>query len=153
MMISFQEFIVLAVIFIVGNVLDSYSTYMCLFKLPASSRGQELNPIAAPGITTHFRRQMGWKAVGTLLVIFLTMLQVPNRSLSIMSLLDVLMAFVVANNAYVYLTRRGGKNVLSPGQLVQNTLHIPVGIAFILLITVYALLSFLLVWGAGLWRY
>ena len=62
----------------VGNVLDAYTTWLDLFRLPQCCVGKELNPLAAKNITKHFSRQMVWKGLGTAFVIFLLLTENSN---------------------------------------------------------------------------
>ena len=125
----------------VGNVLDAYTTWLDLFRLPQCCECLVMF-LAAKGLGTAF-------------VIFLLLTENSNRALSLVRLLVTLIAFVVANNAYIYFSRRKCTTTSrrSPGELIQHYLHVPGWLAFIFLIGAYTGLSFLIVWSLGGWKY
>jgi hypothetical protein len=139
------ELALLTLGFAVGNVLDGWTTYVVLFKLPDATgtpetRQHELNP-QMQDIYKHFTRTMFLKGVGAAVIAGYIIWQLDNRT-STMMVLNFLMLFVVINNLIVYWQRRTrGEKAWTPGKFFSKKLHLGNTGAFIVLVFLMSCVS------------
>ena len=145
------HFGLLTLLYFLGHALDGATTYMCLFKLPKGREGTVLNPFAKD-INKHFWKYMIWKLAGVLFVFDLILLMnTQERKLSLLLVLSIAMAFVIANNLVVYISRRRGDN-FSVGGWIEKKLHVSQTVSFYIVALSYVGLSFGIVLAGGWWR-
>lgn len=97
-------------LFLLANLLDALSTYLCLFRLPVEVRAQERNPLfRAMSIEQHFAGNMVFKFALILAGLWLFLMffrNDPGQGLTAFKILDLIFAFAIINNTYVYISRR-----------------------------------------------
>ena len=97
-------------LFLLVNILDAYTTWLCLFRLPTNLRAEEKNPIFKfLKIETRFFHAILFKVALILLGVFIFLNYFnsdPGKGLTDFKVLDLVFTFVILNNLYVYLTRR-----------------------------------------------
>lgn len=124
------EILYLLVIFALLNVLDGYTTWLGLHKLPPELRGREKNPIFKEDAEKHFRVAMLKKAA---FVLFGIWFLYRFANVHAVKALDLALAVVVLNNGYIYLSRRiSGKRLRGPAELFEvflQKLHLPERVA------------------------
>jgi len=104
----------LLVVFVFLNILDAFTTWLGLHKLPEKLKGKEAN-ILFKDAETHFWSAMMRKGV---LVLFGCWLFYHLASVHPLKVLNLVFVVVVLNNSYVYLSRRmTGKRTRSPMEL------------------------------------
>ncbi len=139
--------VLLSIGFVILNILDSYTTYLNLFRLPASLMGKEgeMNPIFRGSVNKHFGRTVLIKTIGVILIIVYVFIFSKNQSDLVFALkaINIMIAFVVINNAYIYLAKRiTNRKVMSPGKFLTKVCHLPNTVAFVLLMVIIALASY-----------
>ncbi len=96
------------IIFWLVNVLDGFTTYLCLFKLPVELRAKEANPLFKKFVGGKFGTAMFIKflvvAFGTYLFLYIFR-QHPGQGISAFILLDLVVGLAVINNTYIYISR------------------------------------------------
>jgi hypothetical protein len=137
----------LIILFVVGNILDLVTTYLCQFYLPLVKGGGELNPIMKRDVErkTTWWRVIATKAIYTVAVIYMTS---PDNTLDvfIMKCLIIVLYLVVINNAYIFIGRKiAGRPIMTLGKYFTEVLHFTNTIAYLLLMGVFFGLSYLFV--------
>ena len=99
------------VVFAFLNVLDGFTTWLCLYHLPVELRGREANVLYKDA--EHKFGQAMWRKgvfvfLGFWILLYLANLLETNVVFSFY-VLNVVMVFVVVNNSYVYISRRISK--------------------------------------------
>lgn len=106
-----MTFTLLLFAFITLSVLDGYTTYLNLFKVPAELPGREMNPVFG-NIRKNFRGAMVIKGLVTVAVAFLLLV---SRGTFMAEVLDLALSFVVINNSYIFIIKwKWRKKVTSP---------------------------------------
>jgi len=140
-----SELFWLLAIFVLLNVLDGYTTWLGLYKLPPELRAREAN-VFFKSVETRFWPAMIPKA---LIVLFGVWLFTRTASVFGLKVIDLVFAVVVLNNAYVYLSRRitgtKHKNILNLTEELLQKWHVPEKLAknlsFYLLLAVLITMS------------
>jgi hypothetical protein len=115
--------IILGVIVIILNILDSYSTYLAMHKLPDEFKAVESNPamnkLMSKSTLLYLIIKQG---LGLCIVIFAILQNNPFA----LRFCCILMGLVVINNFYVYYSRKiKKKKILSPMANLFNFVKIP----------------------------
>jgi hypothetical protein len=126
-----MEKILLIIAFVVGNALDSYTTWLGLFKLPPELRGSEMNPLFGD-ITRRWKKSVITKAIATVMIAGAMWFLI---DMFYIIWLNIVLGLVVLNNAFIYLTRRITKRkVWSLGKVFTiacDKAHLPKAFAYI----------------------
>jgi len=116
--------------FIVGSIMDSFTTYYNLHKVLPELKGKELNPLFAPHIEKHWTRIMTYKFIGVIgIVVFCLFI----HSLFLLVIISLMIWMTVANNSYIYLYKHiKKKQPLTIGIILVDKFHIPLVLAFLI---------------------
>lgn len=143
-----SELLVVAILVMVLNVLDSTTTYLGFKQYPEKDLGSEANPF--------MRRLMlksKWlaeivKQGGVLAIVIVLFIHIDIYS---MRLVGLLLGIVVLNNAYIIISRAiMRRKVISPTKALQKKYHIPDSIIYYVMVTIIIILAYTingLVWG------
>lgn len=96
------EVVWLLIIFVLLNVLDGYTTWLGLYKLPPELRGREAN-VLLKDVEKKFWPTMLKKGMFVLFGVWLFYRLASPYALKVV---DLALVVVVLNNAYVYLSRK-----------------------------------------------
>lgn len=133
------EIVWLLVAFVLLNVLDGFTTWLGIYRLPENLRAREAN-IVFKNIETHFWSAMIWKG---LLVLFGCWFFYRFADLFALRFLNLVFVAVVLNNSCIYLLRRlSRRKIQSPTELFVfffRKCHLPERVARLL--GFYVLLS------------
>lgn len=141
------------VIFVVLNILDGFTTWLCIYRLPAELRGREAN-IFYKDIDHTFWPAILRKGIFVVLALWsFPLLAKYVNMLSPLYVLNLVLVFVVVNNTYVYLSRRITKRLTTTpiglGTSLLKRLHLSEKqarvLSFYILILVVTYLSYLIV--------
>lgn len=139
--------ILLSLGFVILNILDLYTTYLNLFKLPAelTDKQGEMNPVFRGSINNHFFRVVIIKTIGIILIIAYVFIVSESQSylVFVLKVLNIMTAFVVINNAYIYLAKKiTNRKVMTPGKFLTKVCHLPNTMAFLVLMGIIAVASY-----------
>ena len=119
------EVVWLLIVFVFLNVLDGFTTWLGIYKLPEGLRGREAN-VLFKDVEKHFWPAMIKKGA---IVLFGVWLFYRFADPFVLKVVDFVLVVVVLNNGYVYLSRRiSGKRLRSPVEfsaLFFRKLHLP----------------------------
>lgn len=137
------ETVWLLVIFVLLNILDGFTTWLGVHKLPEGLRAREANPLLKD-VEKSFWSAMIKKGA---FVLFGVWFFYRFANIYALRVLDLAFAVVVLSNTYVYLARRlGNRRFRSPIEIATNALqraHLPERAAR--LVSFYGLVGLLLV--------
>jgi len=117
-----SELLVIAVLVMVFNVLDSATTYVGFWQYPEKGLKGEANPVMRwlmlkSKCSAEIVKQGG--VLGLVIVFFL------NNEILAMRLMGIMLGLVVLNNTYIITIRAiMRRKVISPGKVLQNLLRI-----------------------------
>lgn len=133
---------VLSMLFVVGNALDVYTTYLCS-TLPKEYRGEELNPLFKRDIEEkHWRIPIIFKVLLSAFP-FVLSFKYGYSAVFPLKILVILIWLAVVNNISLYILRRIKKRfVQSPGSFLTDTLHIPKGVVYIIMVVAFFGISY-----------
>ncbi len=128
------DYIVLAVLAILFNVLDSVTTHIALNKLPVELRAKEANPLMRPLL---LRKPILATVIKQGLVVLLVLWSIAIQSRAGLVFIAVALGLVVINNSVVIIGRvKTHTKVPSPLYKVQKKLRIPDSLSFLFVILI-----------------
>ncbi len=131
--------IVIAVVALILNILDSVTTHLCFKQYPDKELKGEANPIMRLMMLKNRFLAEFVKHVGLLgLVIWLIL----NEHTETLRLLVIMFSLVVLNNAYIVISRAIAKRkLISPFKALTSFLHIPKSWHYVVIVVIITILA------------
>ncbi|KKM21862.1 hypothetical protein LCGC14_1631190 [marine sediment metagenome] len=120
-----HEIIWLWALFLILNILDGFTTWLSIYKLPPELKGEEANPLFKD-VEKQFFGSMVRKAVLVFLGLWVFLYLYNNNPIGgafVFRVLNLVLLLAVLNNLYVYVSRR----------VKQRKTQTPVGLMHVLL--------------------
>ena len=103
------------IIFLLFNIMDVFTTYLCLYKLPDALKGKEMNPV----FHSKTIKRIGILKIGLMLgglVLFLQFFNSnPGEGLTAFRAINIVLGLAILNNLYIFIGRKvTGKRLPTP---------------------------------------
>lgn len=143
-----SEILVIAILVMVFNVLDSATTHLGFKQYPEKDLKSEANPTMRWLMLKNKWLAEIFKQVGVLAIVVFLFL---NNEIWSMRVVGIMLGLVVLNNTYVIVSRAiMRKKVISPVKALQRFCHIPERLVYfvaVLIIIVWTYMINGIVWG------